>query len=62
MDNGQSKERLATINTTIGELIEAVTEIALEAGKTEQEGYKLASLTLESILRRRRVQELPVLN
>lgn len=40
------------IHTTIGDLIEAITQIALEAGKTEKEGYKLASLTLESILRR----------
>lgn len=39
-----------TIETTIGELIEAVTSIALEAGKSEQEGYELASITLERIL------------
>ena len=38
------------IETTIGELIEAVTSIALESGKSEQEGYKLASVTLERIL------------
>lgn len=42
------------IDTTIGELIEAITEIALQAGKTEEEGYKLASLTIENILRRNR--------
>ncbi|MBN8548013.1 MAG: hypothetical protein J0M12_01720 [Deltaproteobacteria bacterium] len=41
-----------TIHTTIGDLIEAVTSIALEAGKTEEEGYKLASLTVENILRK----------
>ena len=40
------------LDTTIGDLIEAVTQIALEAGKTEEEGYTLASLTIESILRR----------
>ena len=39
--------------TTLGDLIAAVTEIALEAGKTEREGYKLASLTVEAILRRK---------
>ena len=42
------------IETTIGDLIEAVTQIALEAGKSEAEGYQLASATLESILRRNR--------
>jgi hypothetical protein len=46
---GQS---IQTIETTVGELIEAVTQIALEAGRTEEEGYELASLTLENILRR----------
>jgi hypothetical protein len=52
MDRSQSKNEVERITTTIGELIEAVTEIALQAGKTEQEGYKLASLTIETILRR----------
>ena len=46
------------IETTLGDLIEAVTQIALEAGKTHEEGYELASLTVESILRRNR-RELP---
>ena len=53
-DNKNSK-----INTTIGDLVEAVTEIALEAGKTKEEGYKLASLALESILRRNLRSEEP---
>lgn len=39
-----------TIETTIGDLIEAISEIALELGKSEQEGYELASLTIERIL------------
>lgn len=39
-----------TFETTIGDLVEAVTQIALEAGKTQEEGYKLASLTLSHIL------------
>ena len=38
------------IETTIGELIEAVTSIALESGKSEEEGYQLASITLERLL------------
>ncbi len=47
-----------TVETTIGDLIEAITEIALEAGKTEQEGYRLASFTIEKILRDKRRKEL----
>lgn len=47
-----SRESSTTIHTTIGDLVEAVTQIALEAGKTEAEGYQLASLTLENILRK----------
>jgi len=43
-----------TIETTIGDLIEAITEIALEAGNSEAEGYQLASVTIESILRKNR--------
>ncbi len=49
------------IQTTIGDLIEAITQIALEAGKSETEGYKLASLTIESILRKNR-KHIPVIN
>ena len=51
MERSQSKVE-EKITTTIGELVAAVTEIALQAGKTEKEGYVLASLTIESILRR----------
>ena len=49
------------IQTTIGDLIEAVTQIALEAGKTEQEGYKLASMTLEKIFLKNR-SEVKIIN
>ena len=45
---------IRTIETTIGELVEAITEIALESGNSEAEGYKLASLTIESILRKQK--------
>lgn len=40
-----------TINTTIGDLIAALTDIAMESGSTEQEGYQITSLALEDILR-----------
>lgn len=43
---------METIDTTIGDLVEAITQIALESGKTEEEGYTLASLAIESLLRR----------
>jgi hypothetical protein len=48
----------AKIETTIGDLIEAITDIALQAGKTEEEGYKLASFTIEKLLRDKRRKEL----
>jgi hypothetical protein len=53
-------ESLEKINTTIGDLIEAVTQIALEAGKSEEEGYLLAQATLESILRRNRSERVAI--
>lgn len=40
------------IETTLGDLIAAVAEFALEAGKTEKEGYELASEALYDLLRR----------
>lgn len=54
MDKRLLGQTIQTIETTVGELIEAVTQIALETGRTEEEGYELASLTLENILRRSR--------
>ncbi len=49
------------IETTIGDLIEAITDIALESGNSEAEGYQLASMTIESILRKNR-KPAPLLN
>lgn len=40
------------IETTVGDLVEALTQIALEAGESEKEGYALASLALANILGR----------
>ena len=42
------------IQTTVGELVEALTQVAIEAGNTEQEGYRLASLALTDLLKRRK--------
>ena len=50
------------IDTTIGELIETITQIALEAGKTEEEGYQLAALTIEKILTRNRKEHSLIVN
>lgn len=61
MDNPNEQsvqEETTTITTTLGELVEAVTDIALKAGKTEAEGYELASLTIEKLLREKRRRDL----
>lgn len=48
----QLEKAVTTIETTVGELVEIVTQIALESGNNEEESYELASRTLESILYR----------
>jgi hypothetical protein len=53
----KKQTKIETVETTIGELIEAITQIALEAGKSEHEGYELASRTLENILNRRDMRD-----
>ena len=52
MSKSNWDKEMETIDTTIGDLVEAITQIALESGKTEEEGYELASVAIESILRR----------
>jgi hypothetical protein len=54
----QGTEEKVTIETTIGDLIEAITDVALQAGKTEQEGYRLASFTIEKLLREKRHKDI----
>lgn len=53
----QQNAETVTIETTIGDLIEAITDVALQAGKTEEEGYRLASFTIEKLLRQKRHRE-----
>jgi len=53
-----SQDQTVCINTTIGDLIEAITDIALQAGKTEEEGYRLASFTIEKLLRDKRRKDI----
>lgn len=62
MDQQATEHLVETIQTTIGDLVEAITQVALEAGKSEAEGYKLASLTIESILRRNQKRNVPLVN
>jgi len=52
MSKELTENAIKTIETTIGDLVEAITEIAVESGSSEREGYELASMTIESILRR----------
>lgn len=52
MTHEDNKQGAKVIDTTVGDLIATISEIALKAGKTEEEGYKLASLTLQNILKR----------
>jgi hypothetical protein len=54
----QQSEETVTIQTTLGDLIEAITDVALQAGKTEEEGYRLASFTIEKLLRDKRHREI----
>lgn len=61
MDKTFPEESFEKIETTIGELVEVITQIALEAGKSEEEGYKLASMTIEKILRRTR-KDIAIIN
>lgn len=61
MEKDRGTSEVERIETTIGELVEVITQLALEAGKSEDEGYELASLTIESMLRRYRTP-VPVIN
>ncbi len=49
------RENRETINTTMGDLIEAITQIALKAAKSQQEGYALASLAIQDILKKNNI-------
>jgi hypothetical protein len=52
------QDQTVCISPTIGDLIEAITDIALQAGKTEEEGYRLASFTIEKLLREKRRKDI----
>lgn len=61
MENKNNPAKEEKVNTTIGDLIEAIMQVATEAGKSQEEGYRLTAATLESILNRRRANA-PVLH
>ena len=50
MNKTQTETRITTIETTIGELIEAVTNVAATHTKNDKEKYMLASQALAEIL------------
>jgi hypothetical protein len=55
---GQESGETVTVQTTIGDLIEAITDVAMQAGKTEEECYRLASFTIEKLLREKRHKDI----
>lgn len=48
----QLEPAINRIETTLGELVSLITDIAMEDGKSEEESYELTSKTLERILLR----------
>ena len=46
------EESIGRIQTTIGDLVEALTEVAQEDGSSDNESYELAARTLGTILSR----------
>lgn len=45
-----SETVVQTIETTLGDLIEAITNIAMESGRTEDEAYYLTSAILNDVI------------
>ncbi len=54
MEHKSMQNKSDKVQTTIGDLIEAIMQVATEAGKSQQECYSLTAATLESILNKRR--------
>jgi hypothetical protein len=47
---------LASVELTLGELIETVTRIAQESSQSEGESYELATLVINDLFRQRRAR------
>jgi hypothetical protein len=61
MENQETQcdvEYTAHLETTVGELVEVITAIAQKAGRSQEECYKLASFTVEKLLRDKKRKEL----
>ena len=54
MESKNNSAREEKVQTTIGDLIEAIMQVTTEAGKSQDECYRLTAATLESILNRKR--------
>ncbi len=52
----QLEQSFEKIETTVGDLIEALTEVAQEAGKSDLESYQIASESLGRILSRNEIE------
>lgn len=49
---------VSNIETTIGELIETVTNIARESCKSDEEGYELATMVINDLLKNRMIRSM----
>jgi len=54
----QAKKVTPRIQTTLGDLIEAILQVAEQAGKSKEECYELASMTLENVLARAQARKI----
>ena len=52
METQTARGENETIETTMGDLIEALTQIALDATRTQNEAYTLTSLAITDLLRK----------
>ena len=57
----QLEQSIEKVQTTIGDLVEALTQVAQEDGSSDSESYELAARTLGSILSRQNI-DLEILN
>jgi hypothetical protein len=57
-DTTERDYETSTVTTTVGEYIEALTEVAEQAGRTQQECFHVASILVEKVLREKRQRQL----
>jgi len=49
--SNQAETSIQTIETTLGDLIEAITNIAMESGRSEDEAYFLTSAIINDVFK-----------